>query len=89
MELFTISFTFRGISYNGEVSFHVDEYNNPYYKVQLIASDLVSNIELIAEESKTGETCWKDRCPDTDEPREALNGDLIQEIGKAIEKHAE
>jgi hypothetical protein len=89
MELFTISFSFQGVNYEGAVSFHVDQYNNPYYKVKLTAGDLVTNVELIPEESRTGETFWKDRCPDTTEPREVLNSELIREIGKAIEKHAE
>ena len=86
MELFTILFSFHGISYNGSVSFHLDEYNKPYYKVQLTANDIVTNIELIPVETGA-ETFWKDRSPDTDEPREILNNELMQAIGKEIEKH--
>ena len=89
METFPILFTFQGTSYAGVVNIQTDESDNTYYKVSLTTGNIVSQVEIIPGESDRDETKWKDRYPNTDEPRKELNSDLVQSIGKQIEKHYE
>jgi hypothetical protein len=89
METFPILFIFLGNSYTGVVNIQTDESDNTYYKVSLATGNIVSEVEIIPGESDKYETNWKDRYPNTDEPREALNSELVQSIGKEIEKHYE
>lgn len=89
METFPIQFSFQGTSYDGVVNFQTDESDKSYYKVSFTSGNIISEVEIIPAESDRKGTSWIDRYPNIDEPREALNADLIQSIGREIEKHYE
>ena len=82
-DTFNVLYDFKGRHYSASVEMIPETDQAPaYYRVK--TQNTQFDIMPVTDERNL-ETCWKVRKPDTDAPREAIDSDLAQRIGEAIE----